>query len=51
MGVFALAKLTINSTNCNEAELGYMLIPEYWGKGIAGRVAKELIDFAKMEKK
>ena len=46
-----LAKLTINSTDSNEAELGYMLLPEYWGKGIAGRVAKELIDFAKSEKK
>ncbi len=46
-----LAKLTINSTDCNEAELGYMLLPEYWGKGIAGRVAKELIEVVKSEGK
>ncbi|MFA5330161.1 MAG: GNAT family N-acetyltransferase [Prolixibacteraceae bacterium] len=46
-----LAKLTINNTDCNEAELGYMLLPEYWGKGIAGRVSKKLIEIAKSEKK
>lgn len=41
-----LAKLTLASPDSTEAELGYMLLPEFWGKGIASKVAKELLAFA-----
>ncbi|MCE4563183.1 GNAT family N-acetyltransferase [Maribellus sp. CM-23] len=36
-------KLTIQKPNDTEAELGYMLLPEYWGKGIAGVMARNMI--------
>lgn len=42
-----LAKLEIKGGIDNEAEIGYMLLPEYWGKGVGGIVAKQLIDLAK----
>lgn len=45
-----LAKLEIQASDSTEAELGYMLLPEYWGKGIAGKIAKELIAFAQQQK-
>ena len=42
-----LAKLEIDEENSDQAELGYMILPEYWGKGIAGTVAKRLTEVAK----
>lgn len=42
-----LAKLELNSSDCSSAELGYMLLPEHWGKGIASQVAIDLIQKAK----
>jgi len=42
-----MAKLEIKEGVDDQAELGYMLLPEYWGKGIGGIVAKQLIDLAK----
>lgn len=42
-----LAKLEVEEADSEEAELGYMILPEYWGKGIAGTVAKQLVEFAK----
>lgn len=42
-----LAKLEIKTDKDKEAELGYMILPKYWGKGIAGKVAKHLIELAK----
>lgn len=36
-------KLTIQKLSDTEAELGYMLLPEYWGKGIAGNVVRDMI--------
>lgn len=42
-----LAKLEIEKSESKEAELGYMILPEFWGKGIAGKVAAQLVDFAK----
>lgn len=42
-----LAKLEIEEKNSEEAELGYMILPEYWGKGIAGRMAKQLVEVAR----
>lgn len=41
------AKLQIEKANANEAELGYMVLREYWGNGIASDVARQLIGVAK----
>lgn len=45
-----LAKLEIEDKNSTKAELGYMILPEYWGKGIGSYVAKQLIETAKTQK-
>lgn len=42
-----LAKLEIKDKESNEAELGYMILPQYWGRGIGGAVAKQLLEVAK----
>lgn len=42
-----LAKLEIQKTNSKEAELGYMILPKYWGKGIASLVGEKLIKIGK----
>lgn len=42
-----LVKLEIEEANSEEAELGYMILPEHWGKGVAGRMAKQLVGVAK----
>ena len=44
-----LAKLEIKNSVDNEAELGYMVLPKYWGKGIAGKVGKQLIESVQKE--
>lgn len=44
------ALLKVKDTSPTEAELGYMLSPDYWGKGIGSEVAKLLIEKAKAEK-
>ncbi|WP_447769623.1 GNAT family N-acetyltransferase [Sphingobacterium faecium] len=44
-----LAKLVLNEENKVEAELGYMILPLYWGKGIASHVARKLIGHAKQQ--
>ena len=41
-----LAKLTIMNKNDKEAEIGYMLLPEFWGKGIGSQIGKLLIAMA-----
>ena len=43
------AKLEIKETNSEEAELGYMILPEYWGKGIAGTTSALLVETAKKQ--
>lgn len=45
-----LAKLEIKSKGDQEAELGYMILPKLWGKGIASKVGKQLIEIAKSQK-
>lgn len=45
-----LAKLEIKNKNSREAEIGYMILPKHWGKGIAGKVGKQLIEKAKTQK-
>lgn len=44
-----LAKLEIYENNSQKAELGYMLLPEYWGKGIASIVGEILIETGKKQ--
>ncbi len=44
-----LAKLKITEANTTEAELGYMLLPKYWGKGIASTVGRRLIEIGKKQ--
>ncbi|MCH7295541.1 GNAT family N-acetyltransferase [Acinetobacter higginsii] len=44
-----LAKLEIKNLNDNEVELGYMLLPSYWGKGIARKVSQQLLSDAKKQ--
>ncbi|KAB2680888.1 GNAT family N-acetyltransferase [Brucella pseudintermedia] len=38
-----LGKLAVETAEANQAELGYILAPEYWGKGIASRIATLLV--------
>jgi|SRR5690606_3883819 len=42
-----VGKLEIEARNSDKAELGYMLLPTYWGKGIASNVACQLIEIAR----
>lgn len=42
-----LAKLEVEQADSGEAELGYILLPEYWGQGIGSRVAKQLVGRAR----
>lgn len=42
-----LGSLILNEEKTSEAELGYMLLPEYWGKGYGSEIAKILIEKAK----
>ncbi|RLJ97893.1 GNAT family N-acetyltransferase [Tenacibaculum discolor] len=44
-----LAKLKITEANTTEAELGYILLPKYWGKGIASTVGRRLIEIGKKQ--
>ena len=44
-----LAKLKIKEKASKEAELGYALLPNYWGMGIGSEVAKLLVGKAKEE--
>ena len=37
------AKLVVKEANSNEAEVGYMLLPEFWGRGIGSEVTRMLI--------
>ena len=41
-----LGKLALTQADSREAELGYMLLPEYWGKGMGSRIAAQLLGVA-----
>lgn len=45
-----VAKIELKEKQSKEAELGYLILPEFWGKGIVGKVAKRLIELARTEK-
>lgn len=42
-----LAKLEITESNADIAELGYIIIPEFWGKGIASQIAEHVVQYSK----
>ncbi|PFN19737.1 GNAT family N-acetyltransferase [Bacillus cereus] len=42
-----LGHITVNEDNVKEAEIGYMLLPEHWGKRYGSAIAKELMNIAK----
>lgn len=42
-----LGHVTVNEDNVKEAELGYMILPEHWGKRYGSYIARELIEIAK----
>ncbi len=44
-----LAKLAVSADNRQTAELGYMLLPEYWGQGIGGQIASMLVTRAEAQ--
>lgn len=44
-----LAKLAVSAENPETAELGYMLLPEYWGQGIGGQIASMLVKRAEAQ--
>lgn len=39
-----LGSLILNEEKYDEAELGYMILPEHWGKGYGSKVAERLIE-------
>ncbi|MGG1217282.1 GNAT family N-acetyltransferase [Priestia endophytica] len=43
-----LGHLTVNENQIDEAEIGYMILPEYWGEGYGTAIAKKLIDLAQL---
>ncbi|MES5955524.1 GNAT family N-acetyltransferase [Bacillus fungorum] len=42
-----LGHVTLSEKNEKEAEIGYMLLPEHWGKRYGSKIAKELMNIAK----
>ncbi|MEK4913180.1 MULTISPECIES: GNAT family N-acetyltransferase [Bacillus] len=42
-----LGHVTVNEDNVKEAEIGYMILPEHWGKRYGSYIARELIEIAK----
>lgn len=42
-----LGHLTLNEQKIKEAEIGYMILPKYYGKGYGSTIAKQLIELAK----
>ncbi|KEK23468.1 GNAT family N-acetyltransferase [Bacillus gaemokensis] len=49
-GFIGLGHLTLNEIETEEAEIGYMILPECWGKGYGSTIAKQLIELAKQTK-
>ncbi|OTG87541.1 GNAT family N-acetyltransferase [Acinetobacter sp. ANC 4558] len=42
-----LAKLEIESSESKVAEVGYMLLPEFWGKSLGSEIAHHLLELVK----
>lgn len=45
--ILGYAKLELEKTDSKEVELGYMLFPQHWGKGLATEISIQLIKLAK----
>lgn len=45
--VLGFAKLELTEEKPDEAELGYMLLPEFWGQGYGSEIAGQLLEVAK----
>lgn len=41
-----LAKLEVEAADSDKAEIGYMILPQYWGRGVGGAVADWLVERA-----
>lgn len=41
-----LGKMDLNDNEADEAELGYLVLPEYWGKGYGTEIAEHLMALA-----
>ena len=44
--LLGFAKLEITKEKPEEAELGYMLLPEFWGRGLGNEIAETLLEVA-----
>lgn len=42
-----LGHVTVHEDHVKEAEIGYMILPEHWGKRYGSYIARELIEIAK----
>ena len=49
--LLGFAKLEITKEKPEEAELGYMLLPEFWGRGLGNEIAEHLLEVAKSDLK
>lgn len=47
--LLGMAKLEITPENLKEAELGFMLFPEFWGKGFGSEIAEILMKVAQSD--
>ena len=47
--LLGFAKLEITEENRDEAEIGYMLLPEFWGRGYGNEIAEHLLEVAKSD--
>ncbi len=44
-----LGKLEVTEKTASSAELGYILLPQFWGKGLGTAAANQLIEMARSE--
>ena len=44
-----LAKLVLEDKASRQAEIGFMLLEKYWGKGIASVVTRQMIEFCRSQ--
>ena len=50
-GIFiGLGKMAVDKDKPDEAELGYLLLPEFWGKGYGSEIARLLLEKARESK-
>ena len=47
--LLGFAKLEITKERPQEAEIGYMLSPEFWGRGLGNEIAQTLMEVAKSD--